>query len=127
MSKQLEKLYAKAKETGFAKVNGRRSEYDYGYVYTGELEEKYSIDITLDCKHTNCNILTLKHWGTVILKINLASGVISEFWCQSNSDRDSINCILGLCTNLLYHCHNYPSKCKAVLYHGDKLIATTNY
>ena len=101
--KLIEELYEKAKEQGHAKVNGRmRGMGMWGQV--GELQEKYSITI-------NNNILTMKHWGTQTIKIDLVKNEILEYYGESNSDRDSLNTLvnmLGIAPNFRY----LPSKGK---------------
>lgn len=98
MSRLLENLVTKAQEKGFAKVNGRKSEY--GYI--GILEEKYSIEI-------ENNIVRLNHWGTQTLEIDTINKKVLNVYGISNSDRDSINFILNE-YNLPFHVHYYPSR-----------------
>lgn len=101
--KLIEQLYSKAKEQGHAKVNGRMRGM-WGQV--GELQEKYSITI-------NNNILTMKHWGTQTIKIDLVKNEILEYYGESNSDRDSLNTlvdILGIKPNF----RHFPSKFKFI-------------
>ena len=81
--KTIDTLLAKAKQKGFAKINGR---YNDGYG-AGELEEKYSIKI-------EDNILTMKHWGTVTAQINLHDNTLEYYYGQSVSDRDSLNTLI---------------------------------
>lgn len=99
--KLIEQLYSKAKEQGHAKINGRmRGMGMYGQV--GELREKYAITI-------NNNILTMKHWETQTIKIDLVKNEILEYYGESNSDRDSLNTLvnmLGIAPNFRY----LPSK-----------------
>jgi len=97
--KLIEQLYSKAKEQGHAKVNGRMRYYG-GHV--GELQEKYAITI-------NNNILTMRHWGTQTIKIDLVNNNIIEYYGESISDRDSLNTLvnmLGIAPNFRY----LPSK-----------------
>ena len=99
--KLIEQLYSKAQEQGHAKVNGRMRGM-WGQV--GELQEKYSITI-------NNNILTMRHWGTQTIKIDLVKNEILEYYGESNSDRDSLNTlvdILGIAPNF----RHLPSKYK---------------
>ena len=99
--KLIEQLYSKAQEQGHAKVNGRMRGM-WGQV--GELQEKYSIMI-------NNNILTMRHWGTQTIKIDLVKNEILEYYGESNSDRDSLNTlvdILGIAPNF----RHLPSKYK---------------
>lgn len=96
MSKQLTNLYKKALEKGFAKVNGRYYEYDFGHRYGGDLMEKWSITyIPVDKRSLNQRIV-LKHWETTILDIDISSGTINEIYISSKSDRDGIECLLSL-------------------------------
>lgn len=98
--KLIEELYSKAKEQGHAKVNGRMNLGYYGGY--GNLEEKYAITI-------NNNILTMRHWGTQTIKIDLVNNDIIEYYGESNSDRDSLNTLvncLGIAPNFRY----LPSK-----------------
>ena len=97
--KLIEQLYSKAKEQGHAKVNGRMRGM-WGHV--GELQEKYAIEIYN-------NILTMRHWGTQTIKIDLVKNEILEYYGESNSDRDSLNTLvnmLGITPNFRY----LPSK-----------------
>ena len=97
--KLIEQLYSKAKEQGHAKVNGRMRYYG-GHV--GELEEKYAIEI-------DNNILTMRHWGTQTIEIDLVNNDIIGYYGESNSDRDSLNTLvncLGIAPNFRY----LPSK-----------------
>ena len=99
--KLIEQLYSKAKEQGHAKVNGRMRGM-WGQV--GELQEKYAIEIYN-------NILTMRHWGTQTIKIDLVKNEILEYYGESNSDRDSLNTlvdILGIKPNF----RHFPSKFK---------------
>ena len=101
--KLIEQLYSKAKEQGHAKVNGRMRGM-WGQV--GELQEKYAITI-------NNNILTMRHWGTQTIKIDLVNNNILEYYGESNSDRDSLNTlvdILGIKPNF----RHFPSKFKFI-------------
>ena len=99
--KLIEELYEKAQQQGHAKVNGRMRGM-WGQV--GELQEKYAIEI-------RNNILTMKHWGTQTIKIDLVKNEILEYYGESNSDRDSLNTlvdILGIKPNF----RHFPSKYK---------------
>lgn len=99
--KLIEQLYSKAKENGQAKMNGRMRGM-WGHV--GELEEKYAIEIEND-------ILTMRHWGTETIAIDLVNNNIIEYYGESNSDRDSLNTLvnaLGIEPNFRY----LPSKDK---------------
>ena len=96
--KTIDNLLAKAEEKGFARINGR---YNDGYG-PGKLEEKYSIKI-------EDNILTMKHWGTQTIEIDLSVNEIVSYYGESNSDRDSLNTLvycLGIAPNFRY----LPSK-----------------
>lgn len=80
MIKTIVKLYERACDKVFAKINGRRMGY-------GTLEEKYSVEV-------DGQRVTLKHWGTTTLIIN---GSNIEYWYgQSKSDVDSMNTMLRL-------------------------------
>ena len=97
--KLIEQLYEKAKENGYAKVNGRMRGM-WGQV--GELEEKYAIEI-------DNNILTMRHWGTQTIEVDLVNNDIIDYYGESNSDRDSLNTLvnlLGIAPNFRY----LPSK-----------------
>lgn len=85
MSKQLETLIERAERNSQAILNGRMT-YDYGSV--GRLREKYAIEIDDDT-------LQLRHWGTETLLINITEKTILKWYGQSNSDRDSMNYVLG--------------------------------
>lgn len=100
--KIIENLLQKAEQKGFASVNGRIIERDFGYVYKGDLEEKYSIKI-ID------NTLTFKHWGTVTLVADLSTDTIVEWYGESVSDRDSLNNLIDL-LGIKGKFHYYPSK-----------------
>ena len=100
--KTLDNLYSKALKQGFARVNGRIVEYDFGQVYKGDLQEKYSIKI-------DGNTLTFKHWGTVTMVVDLASDTLVEWYGESVSDRDSLNYMLNK-LNIGGRFHYYPSK-----------------
>lgn len=94
----IEKLLIKAQEKGEAKINGR---YFYGYG-KGEIEEKYAIEIFR-------NKLTMSHWGTQTIEIDLNMKEIDSYYGESNSDRDSLNTLvycLGIAPNFRY----LPSK-----------------
>lgn len=84
--KTLNKLFNKANQKGYARINGRMS---LGFGMVGELREKYSISIDGD-------ILTLSHWGTITLEFNMKKNEITYFYGESVSDRESMNYILSL-------------------------------
>jgi len=100
--KTLDNLYSKALKQGFARVNGRIVEYDFGQVYKGDLQEKYSIKM-------NGDILTFKHWGTVTLVANIERCELIKWYGESVSDRDSLNYMLNK-LNIDGRFHYYPSK-----------------
>lgn len=100
--KIIENLLQKAEQKGFASVNGRIIERDFGYVYKGDLEEKYSIKI-ID------NTLTFKHWGTITLVADLSTDTIVEWYGESVSDRDGLNNLIDL-LGIKGKFHYYPSK-----------------
>ena len=110
MSKQLENLLEKAQEKGFARINGRQR--DYGYV--GKLEEKYAIEV-------ENNIVKLRHWGTQTLEIDIVNKKVLNAYGVSNSDRDSVNFILGK-YNMPYHVHYYPSRDEFELHDDDENV-----
>lgn len=97
MSKTIDKLIQKAKTTGFARVNGRKSYWGY----QGDLEEKYSVSI-------NGDDVTLRHWGTTTLTINKKLNKVAYVYGESVSDRDSINHMLHK-FGVKNHVHYYPS------------------
>ena len=103
----LEKLFIKAEKSGHANINGRIIERDFGYVYKGDIESKYRVTVS-------DNILTLEHWGTETLKINISTKKIIEYYGESMSDRDSMNYTLayfGINGKFRY----FPSKEKFIL------------
>ena len=105
--KTLEKLFIKAQETGHANLNGRIIGRDFGYVFKLDIESKYRVTL-ID------NILTLEHWGTETLKINIETKEIIEYYGESMSDRDSMNYTLsyfGISGKFRY----FPSKEKFTL------------
>ena len=84
--KLIEDLYAKALVDGEASVNGRMS---LGRGMKGDLEEKYAIEFKGENLH-------LRHWGTETLVLNMENRTVSEYYGESNSDRDSMNMVLSL-------------------------------
>ena len=105
--KTLEKLFIKAEKSGHANLNGRIIDRDFGYVYKGDIESKYRVTL-ID------NVLTLEHWGTETLKINILTKEIIDFYGQGVSDKDSMNYTLsyfGLNGKVRY----FPSKEKFTL------------
>ena len=84
--KTLEKLFIKAEKSGHANLNGRMTEYYFGG--KGDIESKYRVTVS-------DNILTLEHWGTETLKINVSTKKIIEYYGESMSDRDSMNYTLS--------------------------------
>lgn len=100
--KIIENLLQKAEQKGFASVNGRIIERDFGCVYKGDLEERYSIKM-ID------NTLTFKRWGTVTLVADLSTNTIKEWYGESVSDRDSLNSLINL-LGIDGKFHYYPSK-----------------
>src|SRR5699024_393714 len=97
--KLIEQLYSKAKDQEHENENDRMRYYR-GQV--GELQEKYALTI-------NNNILTMRHWGTQTIKIDLVNNNIIEYYGESISDRDSLNTLvnmLGIAPNFRY----LPSK-----------------
>lgn len=88
---------------GFARVNGRMSYY---YGGRGPLREKYAVQI-------DGVYVSLFHWGTHTLTVDVATGRILYFYGVSNSDRDSCNTVLryfGLAGGFRY----FPSKDKYI-------------
>lgn len=110
MSKTLENLIEKAEVKGFAKLNGRK--HDYPYV--GELEEKYSVEISNDT-------VTLKHWGTETLKIDTFNKKVLDVYGISNSDRDSVNFVLRY-FHMPFHTHYFPSREEFELHSDDNEV-----
>ena len=100
--KTLEKLFIKAQEKGTANLNGRITEYDYGHKYVGDLQSKYRVTI-------ENNYLTLEHWETVILELDLNKNVLTNYYLESRSDAQAINFTLNY-FNIKGKCHYYPSK-----------------
>ena len=86
--KTLEKLFIKAQKTGQANLNGRKTEYYFGGIYKGDLESKYRVTLS-------DNILTLEHWGTQTLKLNIETKEIIEYYGEGVSDKDSMNYTLS--------------------------------
>ena len=90
MSKQLEKLYYKALDKGYANKNGRI--HDYGYI--GPLESQWEIIYKKETGE-----LFLSHWGTLILHVGRdlnKKTIVKYFYGQSKSDRDAICKIFDL-------------------------------
>lgn len=114
MSKQLQNLVRKAEATGFARINGRQREYDFGHVYVGDLEEKYAIEV-------ENNIVKLRHWGTETLVVDTVNKKVLDVYGISNSDRDSVNFILNR-YGVPYHVHYYPSRCEFELHDDNENI-----
>ena len=84
--KLIEDLYAKALVDGEASVNGRMS---LGWGMKGDLEEKYAIEFIGKNLH-------MRHWGTQTLVLDMETRTVSEYYGESNSDRDSMNMVLSL-------------------------------
>lgn len=80
MIKTIVKLYERACDKGFARINGRYEGY-------GTLEEKYSVEV-------DGQRVTLKHWGTTTLIIDGSN--VEHWYGQSKSDADSMNTLLRL-------------------------------
>lgn len=102
MSKQLEKLYYKALDKGYANKNGRI--HDYGYI--GPLESQWEIIYKKETQE-----LFLSHWGTLILHLGLdfnKKTIVKYFYGQSKSDRDAICKICDL-MGLPYYARFRPS------------------
>ena len=83
--KTIASMVEKALRTGEANKNGRMS---YWGGYKGTLEEQYNISVSED-------ILRMRHWGTETLVIDLTLNEVIEHYGESNSDRDSMNTVLG--------------------------------
>ena len=105
--KTLEKLFIKAEKSGHANLNGRMTDYGFGYAYKGDLESKYRVTLIDD-------ILTLEHWGTETLKINISTKEIIEYYGESMSDRDSMNYTLEY-FDISGKFRYFPSKEKFIL------------
>lgn len=102
MSKQLEALFNKALEKGYANKNGRIR--DYGYL--GPLESQWEI---IYKKETHD--LFLSHWGTLILHVGRDLNkkiIVKDFYGQSKSDRDAI-CQICYLMGLPYWARFRPS------------------
>lgn len=104
-------------KSGFARVRARMN---YGWGQTGNLEEKYSIRFSEDER-----FVTLKHWGTVTLVLDLEDRRIVQIYGESNSDRDSINTLLNL-YGFPFHTHYYPSREEFELHSRDEEIIQIN-
>lgn len=90
MSKQLEKLYNKALEKGYANKNGR---INFGSGYVSELQSQWEIT------YSQSGELCLSHWGTLILHVGKGMNgeyIVKDFYGQSKSDRDGICKIFNL-------------------------------
>jgi len=88
--KTIETLLERAERKGFARVNGRITEYyGFGNTWQSELQEKYSVTV-------EGNIVTLTHWGTETLKADREAREVLSWYGESNSDRDSMNTLLYL-------------------------------
>lgn len=70
------------------RVNARMN---YGWGQKGELEEKYAVEYDATAR-----TLTLTHWGTDTLTINLDTREVVDYYGESVSDRDSINQVLTM-------------------------------
>lgn len=102
MSKQLEKLYYKALDKGYANKNGRIKYYGY----MGPLESQWEIIYKKETQE-----LFLSHWGTLILHLGLDLNkklIVKDFYGQSKSDRDGICKIFEL-MGLPYYARFFPS------------------
>lgn len=102
MSKQLEKLYYKALDKGYANKNGRM--HDYGYI--GPLESQWEIIYKKETDE-----LFLSHWGTLILHVGCDLNkklIVKYFYGQSKSDRDGICKVFDL-MGLPYYARFRPS------------------
>lgn len=120
MSKQLSALLEKAKLNSKASVNGRMVEYDFGYTYTCDLEEKWAIEFD----NEKC-VVQLRHWGTELIAINHLKGKVlpESFYAQSKSDIDGINWFLSqFPTEIDYHAHYFPSRETAELHNAKNEI-----
>lgn len=84
--KTVNTIVEKAMETGFANVNGRMSQ---GWGYYGQLESKYRATYEK-------GILSLEHWGTEILNLDVLGNTIISYYMESKSDRDAIVSTLDL-------------------------------
>ena len=103
MSKQLETLFNKALEKGYANKNARMW-LGYGY---GDLESQWEIIYKKETGE-----LFLSHWGTLILHLgkSVLKGniIVKGFYGQSKSDRDGICQICNL-MGLPYYARFRPS------------------
>ena len=105
--KTLEKLFAKAQKTGYANINSRVIEHGFGVIYKGDIESKYRVKM-------DNNVLTLEHWGTETLKLNIETKEIIEYYGESVSDRDSMNYTLSY-FDIKGKFRYFPSKDKFIL------------
>ena len=96
MTKVLDNLFAKARQTGEANKNGRPSMYGG----KGYLQEQWHVK-------DNGKSFELRHWGTTILATE--SGKIVNVYGQSNSDRDALNQAFYY-LGIPRHAHYYPSR-----------------
>lgn len=78
--KTVANLIEKAKNKGFARINGK-------YYDGGQKMEKYAVTI-------ENGILELRHWGTTTLELDIYENRINYYYGESKSDADSINTVL---------------------------------
>lgn len=84
--KTVNNIVEKALSTGYANINGRMAQ---GWGYFGELESKYR------ATYEN-GILSLEHWGTEILNVDVVGKTVIAYYMESKSDRDAIVSALDL-------------------------------
>lgn len=94
----VQNVIIKAEEKGEAIKNNRMRDR-WG---AGELREQYAS--TNDGK-----IFTLRHWGTEILKLNLRTLKILDYYGEGNSDRDAVQTALNY-FGIKGDVHYYPSR-----------------
>lgn len=107
-SKTLETLLARAERKGEANKNGR-----YMVGYWGDvspLREQWHVT-------DDGSTLTVRHWGTQIIKANKKEHTVVDVYGQSNSDRDALNQIFEY-LGIKMHAHYYPSR-ETLEVHGD--------
>ena len=93
----VQNVIIKAEEKGVAIKNNRMRDR-WG---AGELREQYAS--TNDGK-----TFTLRHWGTEILKLNLRTLKILDYYGEGNSDRDAVQTALNY-FGIKGDVHYYPS------------------
>lgn len=122
MTKTLDTLLERAQRNSVAIKNGRITEYDFGQVYKGDLQEQWAIEY-----HNQSNIVELRHWGTTLVEYNHVEQIVykESMYAQSVSDRDALNWFFQT-FHIDLHAHYYPSREEAEIHHNkDDVIYTT--